>query len=266
MSFAPVIPVSGYAGWRFLNRTIDSQKAAFDKTPALENNAAYFRENIGKIKSAEALVADRRLLTVALGAFGLGDDIDNKFFIRKVLTDGSLKDDALANRIADKRYLKLSEAFGFGDFALPNTQLSDFPDKIIDAYKTHSFEVAVGVQNADMRLALNLSRELSELAVKDSSDDTKWFTIMGSEPLRQVFETAMGFPASFAALDIDRQLDMFRDRARQMFGAEDVAQFADPAMQDKLVRLFLVRSELNGFNPSLAAANTALTLLQSAGR
>lgn len=264
MSFQPVVPMGGFAGWRFLNRTMETQRAAFDQSAALSRDAAYFRENIGKVTTAEALVADRRLLGVALAAFGLQDDIDNRFFIRKVMSDGTLDEGALANRLSDKRYRKLSAAFGFGDFETPNTRLSDFPDRIVAAYKTCRFEAALGQTNPDMRLAMNLTRELADLATTDSSDDTKWFTVMGSEPLRQVFQTALGLPDSFATLDIEKQLDTFRSRAKSTFGDGAIDQFVDPEKMDKLVRLFLVRSELPGGATGVTATGTALALLQSA--
>lgn len=266
MSFQPVIPVGGFAGWRFLERTMQAQQAAFNASPQIDRDVQYFRDNIAKVTSAEALVADRRLLSVALGAFGLDADIDNRFFIRKVLEDGTLEQDTLANRLADKSYLKLSQAFGFGDFDVPNTRLSDFPERIVEAYKTRQFEIAVGEQNDDMRLALNITRELGEIAGRDSSDDTKWFTVMGSEPMRAVFETAFSLPSSFATLDIDKQLEIFRDRAERAFGDGEISQFSDPARLEALVRRFLVQSELNGSAAALSPASTALTLLQTAAR
>ncbi|KGB83617.1 flagellar protein [Rhodovulum sp. NI22] len=266
MSFLPVVPMGGYAGWRFLERTIETQKAAHDEAAAMKRDTAYFRENIGKVTSAEALVADHRLLSVALGAFGLDDDIGNMFFIQKILSDGTQSDDALANKIADKSYRKFSEAFGFGDFAVPNTQLSDFPDRIIAAYQTRQFEIAVGDQNADMRLALHMTRELGTLASADSGDDTKWYSVMGSEPLREVFETAFGLPDSFAALDIDKQMEVFRTRTERAFGDGEISQFSDPEKMDELLRLFLVRSELAASAAGFSPAQTALTLLSNAAR
>jgi len=78
MSFGPVIPVGGYAGWRFLQRTVEVQKERFVASAKMQRDEAYFRDRIGGISSAEELVADRRLLQIALGAFGLGEDIGNK--------------------------------------------------------------------------------------------------------------------------------------------------------------------------------------------
>ena len=69
-----------------------------------------------------------------------------------------------------------ARAFGFGDFAIPNTKKSDFADKILTAYRQRRLEAAVGTQNSDMRLALNARRELSAIAAKGLSADGKWFT------------------------------------------------------------------------------------------
>ena len=69
--FQPIVPTGGLAGWRFLQRTYDTQFEAFSKSVSLQRDTDYFKENIAEATTAEALVSDRRLLTVALGAFGL---------------------------------------------------------------------------------------------------------------------------------------------------------------------------------------------------
>ena len=112
--FQPVIPIGGLGGWRFLQQTYDNQFKAFTQSTQLQRGSDYFRENIGKVETAEDLVGDRRLLTVALGAFGLQDDINSQFFIRKILEEGTANEDALANRFSDPRYKEMSQAFGFG--------------------------------------------------------------------------------------------------------------------------------------------------------
>ena len=264
MSFTPAIPFNGYAGWTFLNRTMPAQTAAMTASAQNKRDEEYFRANIGKIDTAEQLVNDRRLLKVALGAFGLDNDINNKFFIQKVLADGTLKTDALSNRLADKQYQKLSAAFGFGDFSVPRNKISDFADKIIAQYRTRQFELAVGDQNGDYRIALNLQRELPELAAKSSSsENAKWFTIMGNKPLRTAFETALGLPASTAKLDLDQQLSMFKARAKAQFGSDTVSQFSDAAAMDKLVKRYLIRAETNTLATS-ALGGSALILMQQA--
>lgn len=263
MTYSPVVPFGGYAGWKFLARTRDAQQEAFAASREIRRDDAYFRERIGTIRTAGDLVADRRLLSVALGAFGLSDDIDNRYFIRKVLEDGTLDTKALANKLADKRYLEFSRAFGFGDFATPRTQLSDFADRILAAYKTRRFEEAVGQSNDQMRLAMNAERELAVIAGRNQSPDAKWFAVLGSAPLREVFQTALGLPSAFAAIDLDQQLVALKDKAERFLGSGDIADFSDPKKVEDLVRLYLLRAETQ-VGTGYSASSAALTLLQSA--
>ena len=263
MTFTPALPLPGYAGWTFLKRTLPAQTQALQASPEIRRDEAYFREKIGSINTAEDLVKDRRLLKVALGAYGLDADINNRFFIRKVLEGGTLKEGSLANRLADKQYLKLADAFGFGDFSTPRNKLSDFADKTLALYRTRQFEGAVGQQNGDYRLALNAERELGALAAKSSSNDTKWFTVLGNIPLRKVFETALRLPASIGAIDIDRQLAVFKSRADSQFGSSELSQFKDPAKLDTLVRSFLLVSEQSANSSAVQPAARALQILQA---
>ena len=261
MSFQPVIPVGGYAGWAFLTRTREAQQQAFETSGSMARDVEYLEQNIGAVKTAEDLIGDRRLLQVALGAFGLDEDINNKFFLQKILEDGTIETTALANRLSDKRYLEFSKAFGFGDFDTPRTVLSDFGTEITEAYKTAQFEVAVGAQDPNMRLAMGLDRALSDIAALDTTDNGKWYSVMGQPPVRAVFEAALGLPASVGALGLDQQLTAFRDKASSRFGDGEVAQFADPSKREELVRLFLLRSEFG--SSSITGGSAALTILQN---
>ena len=264
MTFQPVIPFSGFAGWTFLNRTIENQQETFNNSSSMQRELTYFSEKIGGIGSAEALVDDRRLLTVALGAFGLDEDINNKFFIQKVLQDGSISDDALGNRLADKRYLELSKAFGFGDFGIPRTILSDFATEITDQYKERQFEIAVGEVDSNLRIALSLERGLGDIVSADTTDDGRWFQVMGQPAVREVFETALGLPSSFGVLDLDQQLSEFRSQLEKRFGDGEISQFSDPENREELIRLLLVRSEINNSASNFSGSSVALTLLQGA--
>lgn len=262
MVFQPSIPASGLLGWRFLQRTQEAQKETLNQAPEVKRNTEHFREKIGDIDSAEALVADRALLQVALGAFGLQEDLNNKFFIQKILEDGPSDPDALANRLADKRYLEFTRAFGFKQPGGPLSKLSGFADRIISDYQDRSFEIAVGDQNNDLRLALSLERDLGAIANRPVSNDTKWFTIMGNPPLRKVFEQAFSLPPSFATLPIDNQLEALKDRASSVFGSDDVSLFSSGSDREQLIQQFLLRSDLsNNFDYSPGA--NALAILSS---
>ncbi|MBR9841781.1 MAG: DUF1217 domain-containing protein [Rhodobacteraceae bacterium] len=261
MSFQPILPLGGLAGWAFLKRTQDRQQTAFETAPELTRDTDYFKAKIGDVNSAEELVADRRLLRVALGAFGLSDDLDSQFFIRKVLEEGTLSEDSFANKMTDSRYKELSAAFGFGDYDTPRTKISDFGNKIVESYLERSFEVAVGEQDDSMRLAMNAERELAKLADKDISADAKWYLVMGSSPLREVFETAFALPSGFGQLDLDQQLEVFRDKTASLLGNRDIDQFADAEATEALVERYLLMSQIANTSTT-SSAQIALTLLQ----
>ncbi|WP_371055917.1 DUF1217 domain-containing protein [Rhodosalinus sp. K401] len=265
MSFQPVLPVGGLAGYRFLERTAETQQAALRQSPALARDTDHFRERIGGIETAAELVADRRLLRVALGAFGLQDDLPNRFFIQKILEDGTARPDALANRLTDDRYKAFAEAFRFADATTPPTREAGFASEIIARFEAQEFEIAVGRQDETMRLALFAARELGTIAASGAGADTQWFRIMGTPPLRRVFETALGLPRAFGQQDIDQQLETFRTRSERIFGSGEIAQFTNEAARDTLVRQFLLRAQIEAA-PSPSPGAIALTLLQSAPR
>ncbi len=194
MNFTPVVPLGGLAGWAFLKRTGASQQAAYAASAATARETERFAQGIAGIRTAEELVGDRQLLKVALGAFGLDSDIDNRYFVRRILEEGTTERTALANKLTDKRYAEMARAFGFDSPLGPATARLGFAERIVAAYEARGFEEAVGEQDPAMRLALNLERELPTIAGRDVSDSTRWFTIMGTPPLRQVFETAFGLP------------------------------------------------------------------------
>ena len=262
MSYIPVIPTGGIAGWSYLQRTREVQQETFGSTGKVERDVEYFEANIGKVKTAEDLMKDYRLLSVALGAFGLDEDINSRFFIRKVLEEGTLAEDALANKLSDKRYNAMAQAFGF-DLTPPKTQVSDFGPKITKAYTERQFEVAVGEQDGDMRLAMGFERELATVVKDAKSVDSMWFNIMATRPLRQVFEKAFSLPIAVGTLDVDRQLEIFKSKSAAMFGSSDPAQFTKPEKREELTRQFLVRSDLENFASGYSGASAALMLLQS---
>lgn len=265
MSFAPVVPLAGIAGWQFLQRTQESQFEAFERSPQLARDVENFRENIWRVSSAEQLVNDRQLFQVALGAFGLEDEIDKKFFLQKVLEEGTDDPDSFANSLVDPRYRELSEAFGFGNLVGPNNILSDFGTRLADSYLERQFEVAVGQSSDALRLAMNFQREITDYANGSDPDDVGWFSVMGNKPLRTVMEAALGLPTEFGALDVDLQHQTFREKAREKFGDSSLAVFNDPEIVTNAINTFLTREQAKAGPNTLTAGFGALQLLQNSG-
>ncbi len=276
MIFQPVLPLSGVAGYQFLERTREAQTEQMVAVDSIDRDMEYFRERIGEINTAEELVDDFRLRRVALGAFGLQDDLPNRAFVQKVLEEGTIDPNAFANRLTDPRYRAMASAFGFDAPGGPLSQVEGFADSIEAAYTARNFEVAVGQVDSNMRLAVSLERELNDLLSRDLSDDGAWFAVLGTPPLRAIFEQALGLPSSIGSVDVERQLSFFRDAAQRTFGVSEVADFADPELMEDLRRGFLVRSSIEAgglstinapllslFQPSGASAAGILSILYS---
>lgn len=264
MYFQPSVPTGGYSGWLVLQKTAPRQQEVFEKSPALQREIEYFQENIAKATTAKALVNDRRLLGVALGAFGLGDEIDKRAFIQRVLEEGTEKSDAFANRLNEPRFKALAEAFGYGNIAGANVALYSFQEDIISRYKAMEFERAVGESDADMRLAMNFRREIVKIAESENADRVGWFQAMGQKPLRELLTTAFGLPSSIAQVDIDQQKAIFEKKSLELFGDKSVAVFKDPERVDEAIRrFFLFRQMQEGPSASTPGA-AALSLLQNA--
>ena len=261
MNFQPLVPLSGYTGWLFLERTLEQQQAAFDESAPIKRVTDNFREKISGVETAAQLVNDRDLLSVALGAFGLSEDIDNKYFIQKILEDGTTEDTALANRLADSRYADFSQAFGFGDFGIPLTKSAFVAEDIIERFERQSFEAAVGEQDNQLRLALNMEASINDIVSATTSKNAQWYFLLGNAPLREVVQTALGLPSEIASVDIDQQLDVFQERADSIFGTDDISDFADPELQETITRLFLVRSSSSA-DTGFSSGSIALTLLR----
>lgn len=242
MTVAISVGLGGLAGWKILQRTQDRQLEALASDASIQRATGYFRDRIEVTNSAEALIADYRMLNVALSAFGLEDDLPNKAFIRQVLESDLSDDQSLANRLGDKRYLRLAQAF---DFAGGNrTDDAGFADEISQAFLNREFERRVGQSDETLRLAMNAQRELQGFVGRTSSNTTLWFEVLGNPPLREVFEGAFGFGSAYSQLSVDRQLTEFTKAAERFLGTSDLTEIAGGAKSDRLMQAFLVRSQL----------------------
>lgn len=257
MATSIALGVTGLAGWRVLNDSEPRHLETIAKDGAVQRSTAYFRERIGHVQTPGDLVKDYRLLSVALGAFGLEDDIRNRAFIQKVLESDTKDDKSLVNRLSDKRYLRLAAAFGYGNGDAASPSLGD---RISQAYLHREYERRVGEGDENLRLALNARREMQQFIGRDSSDKTLWYEVLGNPPLRKVFEGAFGFGDSYGKLPIDRQLEEFMRAAERLLGGASFAHLASTDGIDRLARTFLARTQLST-SPVQNRYSAALSLL-----
>lgn len=263
--FTPIVPFGGYAGFKVFERSLDRQFSFFSKTPELQREIAHFRQSSREVKSAADFVADRRLLIVALGAFGLESEISKRAVIRRILEEPPGEARSFVNRLNDPRWRAFAQNFGFAA-GRPPFEAAGFQEAIAARYAERAFERSVGEVDADVRLALNFRREIRAIAAGPNADQSGWFQILAQQPLRRVVEAAFGLPQSLARLDVDRQREILEEKAAKLLGSRSPSQLLDPASVETVLRkFFLSQSAQQGLSPIVpgAAALAVLSGLQA---
>jgi len=129
---------------------------------------------------------------------------------------------------------------------------------------TRSFEKNIGERHQEIEISLNAQRELKTLAEVDLSQKAKWYQIVGSKPLRKVFEGAFGLSSHFANLPIDRQVAELKSRTERLMGSSDIDQFSDSAKLDHLLKYYLIRNQA-AQSASMSRYSSALAILSNRG-
>ena len=74
-------------------------------------------------------------------------------------------------------------------------------------------------------------------------------------------EKALILPQSIGQIDIDQQLDVFKDRARAIFGSDDVGQFTQESNVQDAITKYVLRDQIDSFGGGLSSGSIALSLL-----
>jgi len=172
---------------------------------------------------------------------------------------------SLRNALPEPRYEAFANAFSFAEPSTGRSYSPDFVDTITRNYVERQFEAGVGESDPNMRIALSMEREITQLVARVQSTDSQWFSVMASAPLRAAFEGAFRLPSSFGALDVDQQLSILKDRSERFFGTDRVSDYTDPDRLESLRRSFLVNSNLSGSGGPLTSAGIVFTLLSASG-
>jgi hypothetical protein len=159
--------------------------------PAVKTASAYYEANIGSVKSISDLVGNYRLLSYALNAYGLGDQINAKGLITKVLEGGVSNPKSLANTLPNSQWKAFAAAFNFVDSgATPPSATSTIKTTTSD-YVEQQLESDQGNQDVGTQLALYFQRVAPTV--------TNEYGILADPNLLQVAATIMGLPPAAVA-------------------------------------------------------------------
>ena len=259
--FQPAIPLSGIAGWKFLQSTYTRQLESYSDSPQIRNDRDYMLEKLSKPMSIDDLMADKRLLRVTMTAFGLAGEEWKGGFIRKALEEVADPESTFLARLNNTKYTNFAEALSpvDGKIIMSSSELA----KIAVNFEAESFQTAVGEIDDSMRLALNYQSEISEMVGTDSSDKTILYRILGDVPVRTVMETAFNLPDGLSSLDLDRQAEILEKQITSVLGISDLSDLSKPDVIEKVINRYLAMETIENGSTSYSPASAALTLLSS---
>ncbi len=181
--------------------SIENNLARYQKLeasqPAVKTATAYYQANIGKVKTIDQFVGDYRLLSYALNAYGLGDQINNTALIRKVLEQGTSSPKALANTLPNASWKAFAKAF---DFSATGVSSPTSPPSVATTksdYVEQQLEADQGSQDPGVELALYFKRVAP--TVSNS------YGILADKNLLEVAQTIFGLSPTGSAAEIDKE-------------------------------------------------------------
>ncbi|WP_348764513.1 DUF1217 domain-containing protein [uncultured Henriciella sp.] len=255
----PAIPMSGLAGWSFLQTTYSRQLETFSDSASVKNDRAYMSEKLSKPISLDDFMADRRLLRVTMTAFDLAGEEWKGGFIRKALEEAANPDSTFLKRLNNPAYTKFAETFAFKDGTLSLD--AEKIDQLGEDFETAAFRIAVGDVDENMRLSLNYQQKIVDIAGTGASNDAIAYRILGNVPVKTVLEKALNLPSDLSKQPIEKQAEMLRDKLSSSFGISDLGDLVMPDNVDAVIRRFHVMETVNNGPSALTPGYTALTLL-----
>lgn len=232
-----------YTSYKLIARDLPRSIDQVGQQPMVERESQYYLENIEKVKSMEEFLADDRLYRYAMKAHGLEDMTYAKAFMKKVLTEGIRESDSFANKLSDKRYYEFAKTFNFERFGEAATVFDTARSGTVDKYLRQTLEENAGKQNEGVRLALYFERKAGEI--------DNFYEVLADPALSQVVRTALGYPATIAQADIDKQVAM-------MEGRLDVEDFKNPEKVAEFLERFTSLWELDNPTQSQQTSISAL--------
>ncbi len=212
-----------------------------------------------RIKTGEEFISQAGFLLATMNFFDLPSNSAGGDRLRRVALSDPEDPNSLLNLVDDTRYGAFYDAMDFKTADEGRTYPIGFAASLTEAYLERQFEAQVGEVDPNMRIALSLERELTQITQNVSSNNARWFSVMSSSPLRAAFESAFRLPSSFGSLDLDRQLEDLKDRSESILGTSNIDEILAADKIDALREGFLTGIATS--TPSTSGVNAALVLL-----
>ncbi|WP_426608561.1 DUF1217 domain-containing protein [Bradyrhizobium sp. McL0616] len=218
--------VTTYFGYNYITRNLQQSLTRVGQQTDVAREAAYYKANIGKVKTVDDFMSNYRLYSYAMKAYGLEDMTYAKAFMKKVLESDLNDSKSFVNKLVDKRYQEFAAAFSFNGSATPVAQSGDQTDEMIGLYTSTK-------TNQVNALADDSNYYSAQIGNVTSADQ-----LLNNDRLRNYVYSALGIDQS----------KWSRDTISQVLRS-------DPSDPNSYVNTTFA-SQLNGLNAQLAQARS----------
>jgi Protein of unknown function (DUF1217) len=222
-----------------ITQNLSRYQAMTAAEPAVKTATAYYEANIGSVTSVQDLVGNYRLLSYALNAYGLGDQINDTGLITKVLEGGVSNPNSLANTLANPQWKAFAAAFDFVGSGSTSPSSSSSVQTTTSDYVEQQLESDQGSEDVGVQLALYFQRVAPTITSEEG--------ILANSNLLEVAATIMGISPS-AASDLQPQT---------LSELMPLSELQDPAKLQQLTERFTAMYDYT-YGPS-SGATTSLT-------
>ena len=223
-----------------ISQNLSRYQAMTAGEPAVKTATAYYEANIGSVTSVQDLVGNYRLLSYALNAYGLGDQINNTGLVTQVLEGGVSNPKSLANTLANPQWKAFAAAFDFVDSGAASPSSASSVNTTTSDYVEQQLESDQGNQDVGVQLALYFQRVAPTITSEEG--------ILADPNLLQVAATIMGISPSAAG-------DLQPQTLSELMPLSDLQ---DPAKLQQLTERFTAMYDYT-YGPG-SGATTSLTV------
>ncbi|QGM96188.1 DUF1217 domain-containing protein [Methylocystis parvus] len=223
-------------------------RAVAAKAPDVAAETNYFKANIAKATSIDALLKDRRLFNYAMKAFGLGDRLYAVGMMRKVMAQGVANSGALANTLRDPNILAFAKAFDYAGKGA-GVVSGRFAESVAGRYVEQAMQAQQGAQNPGVELALYFREQAPQL--------TSVYGALADKKLLQVVQTALDISPRTSTQPIDTQ-------ARLLKAKLNIDDFKDARKLDAFIARFAATYDMRSAGTTPAAVTNANAILYGA--
>lgn len=234
-----------------------SREAVTATTPAFylqgtDPDNAYFRANIGSVKSVNSLLADSRLVRYAMTAFGLDPAKESLDRVRTMLLGGVSDPNSPANQSGDKRYVAFVTAFNFAEYG---TDTTSRPEMVEQTVRYHA-------ENTNPETAYFRANIGKVTSARDLMNDTRLLTyamaafgldasVESTDTIKRMLTNGPGDPSSISNLLLGSKYDRYAAFAAAFdfptYGAQATSR---PEVMDATPTAFTTMNTLGLVGPS----------------